>query len=62
MFISNPRKISGLHPEKTKGLYYTAIPYREVQGFARKSLTPFENDSITDINYPALFSLFLIHK
>ena len=23
--------------------------------------TLFENDSITDINYPALFSLFLIH-
>jgi hypothetical protein len=26
-----------------------------------KETTLFENDSITDINYPALFSLFLIH-
>ena len=39
-------------------LKYSCNKMRKTQN---EHLTLFENESITDINYPALFSLFLIH-
>ena len=38
---------------------YTVAQSTAAQSTAAHTL--FENESITDINYPALFSLFLIH-